>query len=133
VDIQRTKYFSIAVEDKSGELARFARQMKAADVNLSGVWGFGVGQGKAQIFAVPKDEGKFKQAAKAAGLSFKEGMCFRLEGQDKVGALLDALERVAREGVNLHAVDALALGGRFAAYIWAQEKDVEKLGKALKV
>jgi prephenate dehydratase len=132
MDIKRAKYFSIAVEDKPGELARFARKMKTANINLSGVWGFGVGQGKAQIFAVPQDEEKFKQAAKAAGLSVKEGICFRLEGQDKVGALLDTLERVASEGVNLHALDALALEGRFAAYIWAQEKDVEKLGKVLK-
>lgn len=132
MDIQRTKYFSIAVEDKTGELARFAKQMKASNVNLSGVWGFGVGQGKAQIFAVPQDEEKFKQAAKTAGLSIKEGTCFRLEGEDKVGALLDTLERVASEGVNLHAVDALALGGRFAAYVWAQDKDVEKLSRVLK-
>jgi hypothetical protein len=132
MDIKRTQYFSVAVEDKPGELARFARKMKAANVNLYGVWGFGIGQGKAQIFAVPQDEGKFKQAAEAGGLSIKEGTCFRLEGQDKVGALLDTLDRVAAEGVNLHAVDALALEGRFAAYIWAQEKDVEKLGKVLK-
>ncbi len=132
MDIKRTQYFSIAVEDKPGELARFAKKMKAANVNLSGVWGFGVGQGKAQIFAVPRDEEKFKQAAKAAGLNIKEGTCFRLEGQDKVGALLDTLEHVASEGINLHAVDALALEGRFAAYLWAQDKDVEKLGKVLK-
>ncbi|MCI0529270.1 MAG: hypothetical protein L0Y56_17675 [Nitrospira sp.] len=132
MDIQRTQYFSIAVEDKPGELARFARKMKAANVNLSGVWGFGIGQGKAQIFAVPQDEEKFKQAAKAGGLSIKEGTCFRLEGEDKVGALLDTLERVASEGISLHAVDALALEGRFAAYIWAQDKDVEKLGRVLK-
>ncbi len=132
MDIQRTQYFSIAVEDKPGELARFARKMKAANVNLSGVWGFGIGQSKAQIFAVPQDVEKFKQAAKAGGLSIKEGMCFRLAGEDKVGALLDILERVASEGINLHAVDALALEGRFAAYIWAQDKDVEKLDRLLK-
>lgn len=132
MDIKRTKYFSMGVEDKPGELARFARKMKEAKVNLAGVWGFGVGPGKGQIIAVPRDAEKFKKAAQAAGWSVKEGSCFHLEGPDKGGALLAMLDRVAKEGINLHAVDALALGGRFAGYVWVQEKEVERLGKILK-
>ena len=132
MDIKRAKYFSISVEDKPGELARFARRMKEANVNLAGVWGFGLGQGKAQIIAVPRDVEKFKKAAQAAGWSPQEGTCFHLEGEDRVGALQETLERVASEGINLHAVDALAIGNRFAAYVWTQEKDVERLAKVLK-
>src|SRR3989304_2224027 len=132
MDIKRAKYFSISVEGKPGELARFARRMKEANVNLAGVWGFGLGQGKAQIIAVPRDAEKFKKAAQAEGWSAQEGICFHLEGEDRVGALQETLERVAIEGINLHAVDALAIGNRFAAYVWAQEKDVEKLAKVLK-
>jgi len=132
MDIKRAKYFSISVEDKPGELARFARRMKEANVNLAGVWGLGVGQGKAQIIAVPRDAEKFKKAAQAAGWSAQEGICFHLEGEDRVGALQETLERVAIEGINLNAVDALVIGNRFAAYVWAQEKDVEKLAKVLK-
>jgi hypothetical protein len=132
MEIKRVKYYSVSVEDQPGELARFSRKMKEANINLSGVWGFGVGQGKAQIFTVPQDAERFKKAAQTAGLKIKEGTCFRLEGEDRVGALQETLDRAASEGINLHAVDALALEGRFAAYIWPQEKDTEKLGKVLK-
>jgi hypothetical protein len=132
MEIKPTPYFSIAVEDKPGELARFAGKLKEANVNLAGVWGFGVGQGKAQIIAVPRDPKQFKNTAQAAGWNITEGTCFHLEGEDRVGALHETLNRVAKEGINLHAVDALAIGGRFGAYVWAQEKDVDRLKGILK-
>jgi hypothetical protein len=131
MEIQRVKYYSIGIEDKPGELARFSRKMKEADVNLAGVWGFGTGPGKGQILAIPQDAEKFSQAARSEGWTITEGSCFRLEGEDRVGALQETLDRVAREGINLHAVDALAIRGRFAAYVWAKAEDVERLGKIL--
>jgi ACT domain-containing protein len=62
----------------------------------------------------------------------KEGPCFHLTGEDRVGALSDTLDRVAQEGINLHAVDAIALDGKYVAYVWTEEKDVERLAKVLK-
>jgi ACT domain-containing protein len=62
----------------------------------------------------------------------KEGSCFHLAGEDRVGALSDTLDRVAQEGINLQAVDAIALKGQYAAYVWAEEKDIERLARVLK-
>jgi hypothetical protein len=132
MEIKRVKYFSISTEDKPGELSRFANRMKEANVDMAGVWGFAKGQGKAEIIVVPKDPDKFKKAALAAGWTTKEGSCFHLTGEDRVGALSDTLDRVAQEGINLHAVDALSLGGKYTAYVWTDEKDVERLAKVLK-
>jgi len=132
MDIKRVKYFSIGTQDKPGELARFAKLMMEANVDMAGVWGFAKGQGRAEIIAIPKDPDKFKKAALATGWTVKEGSCFHLIGEDRLGALSDTLDRVAQEGINLHAVDAIALGGKFAAYVWTEEKDVERLAKILK-
>ena len=132
MEIKRVKYFSIPVQDRPGELARMARKLKDAKVDLAGLWGFGVGQGKAQIFAVPKNPDQFKQAAQKTDWMFKEGTCFQVMGEDKGGALVETLDRISSEGINLHAVDAIAVGGRFGCYVWAEEKDVEKLAKVLK-
>jgi len=33
--------------------------------------------------------------------------------------------------VNIHALDALAVGGKFGAYIWGEENNTEDLAKAL--
>ena len=86
----------------------------------------------AQIFVVPKDGARFQKTAQAAGWKTKPGVCFRLTGTDQVGALCDTLDRIASEGINLHAVDAIAVEGKFAAYVWSEEADAEKLGEALK-
>ena len=132
MDIKRVPYFSISTQDKPGELARFAKAMREANVNMAGVWGFSKGQGQAEIIAVPADPEPFKKAIQRAGWNARVGACFYLTGEDRVGALADTLDRVAREGINLHAVDAMAIGGRYSAYVWAQEKDVERLGKILR-
>ena len=132
MDIKRVKYFSIGTQDKPGELARFAKRMMEANVDMAGVWGFAKGQGKAEIIAIPKDPEKFKKSAQGSGWTMKEGSCFHLTGEDRVGALSDTLDRVAQEGINLHAVDAIALGGKYAAYVWTDEKEVERLAKVLK-
>lgn len=132
MDIKRVQYFSISTQDKPGELARFAKVMMEANVNMAGVWGFGKGQGQADIIAVPTDADSFKKAAQRAGWTAKAGACFHLTGEDRVGALSDTLDRVAREGINLHAVDAMAISGQYSAYVWVQEKDVDRLGKILK-
>jgi hypothetical protein len=54
VDIKRVKFFSIGTQDKPGELARFAKRMMEASVDMAGVWGFAKGQGKGEIIAIPK-------------------------------------------------------------------------------
>ena len=132
METKRVKYFSIALEDKPGELARVARRLKEANVDLAGLWGFGVGQGKARILAVPRNSEQFKQTATKAGWAIQEGTCFQVTEEDRVGVLVETLDRVAGEGINLHAVDAIGIGGRCGCYLWSEEKDVERLGKVLK-
>lgn len=132
MEIKRVRYFSISGRDRPGELARFARTMMEAGVNLAGVWGFRKGGGQAEIIAIPADAEPFRKAAQRAGWTAEAGVCFHLTGEDRVGALSESLERVAQEGINLHALGAMGVEGRYSAYVWAQEKDVDRLGKILK-
>ena len=132
MDITRATYFEIATEDRPGQLARFAKQMSEFEINLAGVWSFGTGRGNAEIIAIPRVPSAFKKAVKDSGWVVREGSCFHLEGEDRSGALADTLDRIAQEGINLHAVDAMGFGVRYSAYVWCDEKDVEKLRKVLK-
>ena len=131
MEITREKFFSIAEKDKVGALARVTAHLMDSGVEMSGVWGFGVGQGRAQIIAVPTDVERFHEVAADAGWQVTEGVCFRLEGEDKPGALVDILNSLANEGVNLHAVDAMALDGSFGCYIWAEDEDVSAIAQTL--
>lgn len=130
--VKRVKYFSVEVEDRPGVLADFCAALKAHNVNLKGIWGFGTGTGKAQILSVPRNPNRFQKAAKAAGYEVKEGTAFYLTRTDRVGALCKTLDMAKSAGVNIHALDAIGVGGKFGAYIWGDETHTEDLAKALR-
>jgi prephenate dehydratase len=129
--VKRVTYFSVDVEDRPGALADFCAALRDNKVNLKGLWGFGIGMGKAQIISVPQNPKQFQKATSAAGYAAKEGTAFYLTGADRVGALCKTLDLAKSAGMNLHALDALAIGGKFGAYIWGEENQAEALAKAL--
>src|SRR5262249_7631954 len=104
-----------------------------AGVNLTGVWGFGAGQGRAKIYATAQDSAKLHQAIQSGGYKATESTAFFVTGEDKPGALCETLDRIAAAGVNLDAADGIAVGGRFGAFLWPQAKDVDKVAKLLNV
>lgn len=132
MDIERKTYFLIPTEDRPGQLARFSKRMSEDEINLGAVWSFGTGRGNAEIVAIPIDPQAFRRVAREADWPFREGSCFHLTGEDRAGALAETLDRIAQEGINLHAVDAMGFQTRYSAYVWCDEKDVEALRKILK-
>lgn len=132
MDVTRATFFGVPTEDRPGALARFAHVMAEHQINLAGVWAFGLGRGNAEIIAIPRDPAAFRRAVTAAQLTARQGDCFHLTGEDRAGALAETLDRIAQEGINLHAVDAMGFGERFSAYVWCDERDVENLRQLLK-
>jgi hypothetical protein len=132
MDIARKTYFVISTEDRPGQLARFSRQMSEHEINLHAVWSFGTGRGNAEIIAIPLDPHVFRKVAQGVAWNFREGSCFHLTGEDRAGALAETLDRIAQEGINLHAVDAMGFESRYSAFVWCDENDVEKLRMVLK-
>jgi hypothetical protein len=129
--VKRVTYFSIEVDNKPGALADFCAALRNRKVSLKGLWGFASGMGKAQIFSVPQIPNQFQKATSAAGYVAREGTAFYLTGADRVGALCKTLDMAKSAGVNIHALDAIAVGGKFGAYIWGEENKTEDLAKAL--
>lgn len=132
MDIERVTYFRMATRDRPGALAEFSRVMLEHQINLAGVWCFGVGRGDADIVAIPRDPHAFKRAARSVSWPIREGDCLHLHGEDRAGALSETLDRIAQEGINLHAVDAMGFGENYSAYVWCDGKDFEPLRKLLK-
>lgn len=132
MDVTRSTYYAILTYDRPGELARFAKKMSEENIHLDGVWGFGIGHGNAEIMAIPRDPDAFKKAIQNAGWAVREGSCFHLTGEDRAGALAETLDRISQEGINLHAVDGMGFEGRYSAYVWCDDSEVENLRKILK-
>lgn len=130
--VKRVDCFTLDVEHKPGVLAGFLRQMKDAKVGFKGLWAFGEGQGKGKILCMPQNSKKFLDTARKIGLSARQGVIFHTSGADKVGALCKVLDSIEKAGINLEALDAIAIGGRYGAHIWTDPSDVETVARALK-
>ncbi len=128
---ERRTCFLTQLEDKPGALLKIMKELQKKDAALTGLWGFSTGDGKGQLYSVGKDTDLVRSALKAAGSTAEEQTAFYVEGEDRTGALVAVLEALAGKGINIEAIDAVAVGGKFGSYVWVKEEDVEKAAKAL--
>jgi hypothetical protein len=119
------------LEDKPGSLLRIMQDLKARNIGLAGLWGFGTREGKAKLYIVPVDPDELRDAWIAAGLLSGEGTGFFVTGEDRTGALNESLEALSNAGINIDAIDAVSVGSQFGSYIWVNASIVEKAASTL--
>jgi len=124
-------YFKTPLEDKPGTLLAVAKEMKSRNLGLLALWGYGTQPGQGELYCIPKNPDKFRTAYKPSGMQMEEGSGIFLKGADKTGALVKTLETIAKEGINITAIHAIAAGGNFGSFIRVAPWDVEKTAKAL--
>jgi hypothetical protein len=133
MQISTATYFSIDTEDKSGQLAAINAALLDKNVPLRAIWGFGTTGGRAQVVVVPEDPQIFKAATKEFDWRLNEGGCFWITGEDKTGALVELLQKIAKEGLGILALDAVAMDGKFGCYILASDNDFSAIAQILGV
>ncbi|HET9361967.1 MAG TPA: hypothetical protein VFO58_19580 [Vicinamibacterales bacterium] len=130
--IRLVEYFYLTAPNKAGEGARALATLRDAGVNLLAFSGFPQGR-RAQLDLIPADPAALKQAAKKAKWKLvgpKRG--FLVQGDDRVGAVADLLDRLGRAKINVTAIDAVCAGvGRYGAIFWVEPKDVKKAAALL--
>jgi hypothetical protein len=129
--IRVVDYFYVTVPDKPGEGVRVLNVLKEAGVNLLAFSGFPEGR-RTQLDFFPADSAAFKQAAKKAKWEVvgpKRG--FLLQGDDRVGAVAELLERLGTAKINVTAIDAVSVDGHYGAIFWVAPKDVKKTAALL--
>jgi hypothetical protein len=131
--VQRVDYYYVTVPDVPGEGQRILSALKASGVNLSAFLGFPVEGGQAQLDLVPEDPAALTAAAEQAGLTLSEAKrAFLIQGDDRVGAVADAMEKLAAANVNVTAAAAAAAGsGRYGMLLWVPPADYDKAAAAL--
>ncbi len=132
--VRLVDYYYVETSDKPGEGARLLNHLKEAGVNLLAVHGFPRGR-RAQINFFPSDPAAFKAAArKGRWKVVGPKRAFHIEGDDRVGALVEYFTRLANAGINITASDAVSAGaGRFGVILWVKPPDVRKAAKVLGV
>ncbi|MCH7603557.1 MAG: hypothetical protein IIB54_12390 [Planctomycetes bacterium] len=133
MDNQWTKrsYFSFSLPNKSGELARFAAQLRQVNIDMLGLWGYEEEQNQHRISCVPVEPDSFREFMNAGGVEMEEGTTFHLIGDNHAGALVETLDLIASEGINISTIECIATGGQFGCFIWTPEKDWDALGSLL--
>ena len=125
-------YFYIDVPARAGEGARVLGQVRDAGVNLLALSGFPAGR-RAQIDFVPENPAAFRAAAKKAGWKVTgPKKVFLIQGDDRVGVMAEAMERLGAAKINVISSQAICAGaGRFGAILWVAPRDVRRAAKAL--
>lgn len=132
-DIKKVERYSIDVANEPGEGVRVLQALADAKINLLACWGYPAESG-ARIELIPEDGAALRTAARAAKLKVKkESMAFCVMGRNKAGALAGVLAKLAAQKINVHAVQALAIGNKYGALVQVDAKAARKAAAALGV
>ena len=129
--VRLVDYFYVTVPDKAGEGARLLDALRREGVNLLAFSAFPEGR-KSQADFIPEDSAAFRRAAKKAKWKVTgPKKVFLLQGDDRVGAMADVVTALAAAKINITALDAVSVHGRYGALLWVAPKDLKKAQKAL--
>jgi ACT domain-containing protein len=130
--IRKVVYFSMQVPNRPGIGVQMLNAIAEGRHNLLAFTGFPNGA-KAQVDFVPARPVEFARGAKKAGVKLgKKKVAFLVQGEDRVGALVRVLDKLAKARINMVAMDAVTAGsGRFGAIFWVRPKDVARASRLL--
>jgi hypothetical protein len=96
---------SISLPDEPGGLAKAAKALGAAGVNVEGIAGLG-GGGHGHVHLLVEDAGAARTALEGAGVTIegeREAVVVDVSNEDRPGKLGDLAQSIADAGVNLAA------------------------------
>jgi hypothetical protein len=96
---------SISLPDEPGGLARAAKALGDASVNIEGIAGLG-GGGHGHVHLLVEDAAAARSALEGAGISVegeRQAVVVDLSSEDRPGKLAELAERIGAAGVNLAA------------------------------
>ena len=131
--VRKAAYFSMKTPNRAGQGAKLLNALAAHQVYLRAFTGF-PNAGRAQVDFIPYDAAKFTRAARQLGLKVsKRKTVFLAQGTDKAGAVAGICGKLAKAGINMVAMDAVAAGGkRYGAMFWVRPRDVARAARVLR-
>lgn len=128
---QKMESFTVELQPKPGALARVYAALAEAKINVLASWGYEMGPGEAQVHLTAKEGTRLKEVLTKLGFRPEVGAVCLVEGADKPGEYAAVLKKIADAKINVHATDALSVGGKFVASFFVDDKDLPTLCKVL--
>ena len=132
-NVRKAEYLYATVEDRPGEVRRLLEFCSAHSVNLINFTAFPIGEGRSQLDFFPEDVEKLRLAAQEAGIALVgPKKAFLIQGDEKIGVLVEYHLRLANAGINVYAANGTIDGqGGFGYVLWVKPEDYEKAAQAL--
>jgi hypothetical protein len=130
--VRQVTYLKARLQNRPGALLRVMTELKKKNLGLAGLWGFSTSGGNADLYVVAKSPAKVRTLWRKLRLLSSEGKGFWITGKDQTGALNGVLQKLAKAGVNILAIDAIAVDGKFGSFIWVSPKSVGRAARALR-
>src|SRR2546423_9398384 len=117
----KTKQFAVSVQNESGALAKVAKALGNAKVNILALLGTAQGAtGTLQL--IVDDPRRAKKALDQANLTYQESPAEEYELPNKPGALAQYLEKLQAKGVNLNSIcSTVTKSGKKAVLVYTVE------------
>jgi hypothetical protein len=128
---QRVKFIKTTLKDEPGALLGIMEEFQSKKISLKSLWGFSKQGGDAELVVIGKDAEKIRTLWTSSGRSAEEGDVFFFKGTDKAGALIKSLQALADAHINIKALHAIAVSGRYGSLVWVEPADVENASRAL--
>ena len=131
--IRRADYFYTTVRDRPGEAYKLLSALAGMGVNLLAFNAVPVGPEHTQLALFPEDSGRLVAVARQAGLAVDgPHRALLVQGDDELGALAEAHEKLYAAGVNVYASSGVADGrGSFGYVIHVRPDEYERAASAL--
>src|SRR5437867_11566471 len=101
----KTKQFTITIDNQPGAVARIAKTLGDAKVNILAL--LGTAQGAAGIVQlIAEDARRAKKAHDTARTSYQETAAETYDSANKPGAPAQMLDKLAAKGVNMNSIHA---------------------------
>lgn len=133
VRARRIEYYRTEVEDRAGQAYELLSQLASHDVNLLAISTVPVGPTHAQFTLFPESTDKLIKAAERLGLVLVgPHTAVLIQGDDRLGALLDTHRKLADAGINVYATSGVCgSGGHYGYVIHVRPDDIERTASAL--
>ena len=106
----KTRQFAVSLQNQSGALAKIAKALGDAKVNILALLGTAQGA-SGTVRLIVDDPRRAKKALDQAGVTYRESPAEQYELPNKPGALAHYLEKLETKGVNLNSICATAAKG----------------------
>jgi len=129
--VQRVKFLKVNLQDQPGALLGLLQNLKSKNISLKALWGYGKQGAGADLFVIAKETDKIKNAWTGSGMGVEEGTAFFLKGTDTAGALVKSLQALANAKINIKAIHAVAVSGKYRSLVRVDTADEDKAAQAL--